>query len=1724
MCNITFAQATTVLKSTCLAPTFLLAETQSSSRVKLTWQGTEQHLKYHVQYKKKGVFGAEWFSTYTVNTQTLITDLESNVVYEFRVGASCDAISAINQSYVYSSINEFTLPANATPNAGAYNCGLNPSITIANQTPLTNLIVTETFTAGDFPVKVLEVTKSGNTYTGKGYVTVPYLLDTKIAVVFKNITINTSYQLINGTVETTYRPDWANVSDIEDLSDANTTQTVPFPIVSVTVNSAGDIVVEGANGELVTYPGGSNTVIVGNGGNGNTAAGNGNIYAVDGNGTVTGPMVPAPGGIPTPQNTTGVTSNGQATAITSTKVTVSFEKAPNSVYAYDAKPDAMSPVQASRLGYTILGTNYLKFKAVENQKTDKIIANFAITDTAIKPDSIVFKTQNGVLIPKELSGNKFILTVKGYLTYGEEQVLATVKEDGKWKVINAFNLVHIAPKTINVVLVPLNGRTIAQTEIAKLKNTFKPAAIDLNVTIATQGITYNDADNKIQTGDSDILAVYTDEQQTINAKIKALSTYSATTYYLIYSALPSSKPDVQGFMALKGQFGYVFTQDAKTPAHELGHGIFGLEHPFSMQSEENKSSFLMDKNTGITNNLLSHNDWKQINDPKFRLYLFQSDSEGEFAKQFAITPNFKFVFIEKSHTVNAVDLTDIPIGTLPGFISEDGKKYIWSNTKLTYVLESNGDIIYQENGHTLVLSDNLGNEVNVWLLYNLPQNCNGGSYMSLKYKDLKTSMNANGLIALIYANQSIGKRILCEVASPNNSQNKEWGFAPLNCEDPRLLSLTNAKVLVIKTQMNSGLTAKQSRDLLQANYFPCVFERLDIATRKIALNNAMKAASTDDWEFQYTDAATGIVSKDKFYLDNLIISTSTDQDRKTILLELNNNKYLYKLFDKCKSYFGISPNVGSEDVIQLFINIGIWAKQYNDSLEIIPATNTDSFGQAYKPADLCFMLGEDNKETVFKISDSVNYTILDTDIDFDASQTKITLRNKYTDSITSHFDSYSGTLYETYGTFFKYEEEFNPYELILFRAPVGNEFGLEPKEYRMPAITALALQWAIIEKVRAHNLRQITNGITIIAGVAAAPFTGGESLVAAAAIVTTAGVVVGGADFVIQEMVKNGTISTDSPDYKSWNELHTAYGILDGFVNITSLANTGLKNLATLNTIKNTSALLGLPKVSGLGNFVKTVLKSEVGALKIKNFFEIIKVPALNLKSITKATVLSTILSLNVGLSDANNLIKISRTFNTASTEMSFIVNANKVLSTTAEVAAEITTATPSILAKLNTAEEILVTTANGSAQASKVVSYQQGLYSIFAHQIQNSIVFTVIKSSAGATSMFQETRPTNSNGTASCSICIQVQQSDPLCNVLESLKQKHPTKIVAISKLCQITNLLPVATKIRDMDVLVGAAFLDDINDTSSSTYHLSNHIANIDTGIIDAWKIVRDARPNLNYRKDWEVLQVVKSYSTSNSISYIGSIDGLKTVIEKNETAPCNVCANNNDVYIYLDKYLDYVHNYTNNYTTPSHKDYEKVLGKQGIKSGGIHQINATAFILRVLKENPNYKNTITGFEEKIETINDAGETNKAFADIVENGDVIIECKSWLLSGFTFQKFVEGSAGSVAQFKTYLSDANKVTSINKIEYWFDKKKLNNSTDATPVKEKFKQMLYNGTTLTTAGNAIFEAIWSNSGLRENLFANLVKLDAKNKFIDLIKETSNNFYNFIKGDFYKLKL
>ena len=664
--------------SHCPAPTFILSEAVSARSVRISWLGDKSHTKYHVQYRKSNVTGAEWFEVYTMNTQTTLSDLEAGVSYEFRVGGSCEpAVLGNTATFTYSGINQFSMPATGTATT-SFTCGLNPTIAIANQTPITNLIVSETFTAGDFPVKILELT-GNNPYTGKGCIIVPYLADTKIAVAFNNITVNTNYQLIKGVVETTYNPEAPNISDVEDLSGGNNgqivTQTVPFVITTITTNPNGDIIVGGANGEQITIPGGSNTVITG---------GNGQIYNVDSQGNATGPFVPAPGGATTAQNTDGVASNGQASQFTAQGVSVRFEPISNTKYAWDTAPTTAPSYIKEK--YAKVGSDYLSYKAVVNGQRDVLKAKIVISDHKIVQDSIIFKTQHGVLIDKEKTSDGYLLTLKGTKTYAEEEVQAVIKQGGKYKIINAFRLTHISEKPINVTLIPLNSsNSIPSSAITQLQEVYTKAGVTLNIKTAPVLPYDGGGDNKITTSESGVFDYYTDEEKSINAKIKALPDYDPKTYYLIYSNLPSDK-GIEGFMALGGQFGYIFTPPSgvgglKTAAHELAHGVFALQHPFANATDKGKTPFLMDYGSGTE---LGHLDWAQINNPALKYYGFQGDSEGELAGGFAIAPDWSFV--NNGDETKVANLSLASKGFLGGIVS-DSKTFKWLSNEKKYVNE-----------------------------------------------------------------------------------------------------------------------------------------------------------------------------------------------------------------------------------------------------------------------------------------------------------------------------------------------------------------------------------------------------------------------------------------------------------------------------------------------------------------------------------------------------------------------------------------------------------------------------------------------------------------------------------------------------------------------------------------------------------------------------------------------------------------------------------------------------------------------------------------------------------------------------------------------------------------------------------------------------------------------------------------------------------------------------
>ncbi|WP_394776511.1 fibronectin type III domain-containing protein [Flavobacterium sp.] len=608
--------------ASCAAPTFLLSEAQNSKSVKITWEGTPEHTRYQLQYKKQDVRNAQWFSTNSLNTQSLITNLEPGVTYQFRVGSSCDPSADGVQSFTYSGISTFTTPTQ-TNGVPAYNCGIIPQINIQNKKVLDNLIISETFKAGDFPVTVLQLEEQHSPYTGIGYIIVPYLADTKIAVEFKNILINTDYQLISGVVETSYNPDWKNITDVEDFTGegegGQIEKTVPFVVKDIVINANGDILVNGVDGQQVTIPGGKDTLITDS---------KGNTYNVDKNGNGSNePIAAADGGKPTPENTDGVDKTGQATAFTAKGISIAFS-GNGSKYAFDVI--AAKPTAALEKLYKKVGDVVLPYKAVLNGYTDTVVATVTVTDANIQLDSIVFKTQNGAKIDFKRNEKVFVLNVKGSFSYAEEQILATIKQGEKYKVIGAFMLVHISSKEVNVALVPTDDVSEKKLDaiITSTQAIYNKVGIKIN--FKKEGILNIDgvSGSTIQTEKNTITSTYSTEQQNINA----LYTSTDNSYVLFITNKPSSKGQ-DGYMRLNGQFGYVFPSKSeaiglKTPAHELGHGIFKLEHPFeTYKTSESSTDLLMDYSAGT---VLNHQDWKQINDPVFKLYAFQSQASGEY--------------------------------------------------------------------------------------------------------------------------------------------------------------------------------------------------------------------------------------------------------------------------------------------------------------------------------------------------------------------------------------------------------------------------------------------------------------------------------------------------------------------------------------------------------------------------------------------------------------------------------------------------------------------------------------------------------------------------------------------------------------------------------------------------------------------------------------------------------------------------------------------------------------------------------------------------------------------------------------------------------------------------------------------------------------------------------------------------------------------------------------
>jgi hypothetical protein len=622
----------------CEVPSFILSKAQDSETVHITWQFSD-HLRYHVQYRKKGYGDDDWFSLFAYKQEANIRNLEAGARYEFRVGGECMP----QGGFTYSEIHQFTTPEEEE--TAYYNCGVLPEISISNQDPLLNIGVNEVFTAGDFPVTVKEVDGNNGSYSGWGFIVVPYLGDTKIRVEFKDVQINTDFQLTKGVVTTTYDPDWGGIADVDQAIDAvfgedgeiKAYDASDLKLNDVKVDSNGKILLIDENNK--PYPIDVKKPVI-------ITDKNKDQWLVDKEGNVTKTGVSASGGVPTKNNTNGIKSNGNVTQISATDVSVLFS--PSGFYATDQLEQNSSDTKfinkyeripiASGGDYNVL----YKFLSDAPEAIDKIQATATLSNGKTT-DAIVFKTKEGTAVPATWSGNTATLTLKNKFKFAKEEILATVKpadSTANYDIAGKVNVWHVQQKQIQITIVPLDNAAVSSSLAKELDRIYKPVGIEFNVTIVPplaipQRIWDLNNNKKLDIGDSNTLANYTTEERTIYEYYKTKRTTQSQMYYIFVTDkkdIPTTDEATQGFMPLKGQYGFIFdhsTDIQRTIAHELGHGIFGLKHPFTEYNiKKGSTNLLMDYGT---DNAFTHMDWQTIHAPGLQLYQYlQSDQDGEY--------------------------------------------------------------------------------------------------------------------------------------------------------------------------------------------------------------------------------------------------------------------------------------------------------------------------------------------------------------------------------------------------------------------------------------------------------------------------------------------------------------------------------------------------------------------------------------------------------------------------------------------------------------------------------------------------------------------------------------------------------------------------------------------------------------------------------------------------------------------------------------------------------------------------------------------------------------------------------------------------------------------------------------------------------------------------------------------------------------------------------------
>lgn len=689
----------------CNLPININHEVKGSTNVNLIWDDFSTDIpEYTVRYRKKSHLdpfkgkGHDWFIGKTTTNQLTLWDLTAGTTYEYQVQKKCTVTDSD-----WSILKEFSTYIDNNESS-VYECGIVPDFSLVNKDPLPKITSGKNFMAGDFPITITKVNGSNGRFTGKGYVTIPYLNNIRVGVEFTNILLNTDKQLVKGTVVTKYDPSLKSILDIDavaetidtvtdlvteplegnnDLDEIRVNFTIPKDSIGnyIIVKDGMVTITNPINGASIVEPLGDDKVVI-------DAAGQ--AYHIDASGNINKGGQIDPGGAIGPNTVEGLSQNGQLERLTAKDIKIMFKEVPG-IYGFDELPSAANTNIQKK--YTTIkdadGNDYpLVHQAVANSKNSYIDAVIEQSGEHPYPlDSIVFKTEQGEKLTwSKQTDNTLRLTLNGNYTFEHEIIYAVVPsrtDSTKQLTAGAFMLWHMTDRRVDVVLLSVNGANIPDKTAADISNIFKKGVVSTHVSIAKEAIQLDPLllgpNGKLDIGEGTWLNKYNEEQKTIISHLRSQIDYNKDNYYILVfgNDVRPSKP-IGGFMPFQHQFGFVFSSGlnageegkgnlAKTIAHEIGHGAFALQHPFDQYGKEieGTTGWLMDHADGI---LLSHMDWAQLHNPALKLYVFQEDEEAEMSSAEIAFQNTDLIQIEEPSTRNSHIVYISPAGvpvTLP---------------------------------------------------------------------------------------------------------------------------------------------------------------------------------------------------------------------------------------------------------------------------------------------------------------------------------------------------------------------------------------------------------------------------------------------------------------------------------------------------------------------------------------------------------------------------------------------------------------------------------------------------------------------------------------------------------------------------------------------------------------------------------------------------------------------------------------------------------------------------------------------------------------------------------------------------------------------------------------------------------------------------------------------------------------------------------------------------